>query len=200
MLYFWDNKENVNFKEEIFKLFNSLLLQVKERTELDLDVVIGKVHIQIISRAESKILNSLDMLNHFSTREIPLFELYNSLPHIGKWNTFLRTPAYVIENSQKEPKLSVSVAKLGASLLLFEPDRIIIISYFRKKEFSVIFWVDGFGEYERIKYWKGSNHSLLVHHIILETKRLFGKYGFFVRLVIDNVNGWNDQEVKGLGF
>jgi hypothetical protein len=124
------------------------------------------------------------------------FDIYNRLHTILDIHTHLKAPVYAIEPQNLEPKFSIDLPLLGSPLLLLEPDRIIHLSYGIAGGYLVMKWCDSYGEYEQTKFM--NTPDSIPTEIYQRTLDMFGTLGFFIRLVIDNQNGWTEDDIKGI--
>lgn len=183
---------NRDYHNRLFEIYGELIAKLEEITGFDNQLLLSKV---ILQPCNEHYQDTTTPTTHY-----PIFQLYNRLPLVINDTTIVYGPVFSMENLQNEAKLSISKPKLGASLLIFEPDRIIHINYAKKGDIYIVLWADGVGEFEHLKMYDVSSHSKLVHFIVEETAKIFPPHGFSVRLAIDLVTGWSSNDLLGIAF
>lgn len=190
LIIFFDPFQTEQSIIDITTIFSKLLYILSLGSSLDCKTLSIKIQLEIIGNRNFQMDESLI--------QEQCFDIYNRLPSILDSHTHLKAPAYAIEPQNLEPKFSIDYPLLGSPLLLLEPDRIIHLSYGTAGGFLVMKWCDSYGEYEHTKFMNVPDS--IPSEIYRRTLNMFGTRGFFIRLVIDNQNGWTKNDIKGIYY
>ncbi|KAJ2998015.1 hypothetical protein HDV02_004926 [Globomyces sp. JEL0801] len=178
---------------DICNLFTKLIDTIQRQTNYTKRLIQSKVLLKIIT---DETIDSIFIESNVIQFKKLLFSIYNQIPKILDHDTLVYAPAYTIENIQDEPKYSVEVPQRDSKVLLMEPDRLIHVEFGKVEYFTLLVWKDKFGEWKH-EEWIDYVVSIddLIDHIFKITLRLFGMNGFQIRLIINNVDGWDQHQL-----